>query len=86
VNLLVMWLFYTFFGVGFFSLVFIWAVRTRQFSDPRRTARLVVEDLPAAEDLPPATGRAWGVLLAPVIMLAAAALVLGGTAVYIFTR
>ena len=44
-----MWLFYTFFGVSFFSLVFLWAVRTRQFSDPARAARLVVENLPMAE-------------------------------------
>ena len=44
-TLLAMWLTYTFFGVGFFSLVFLWAVRTRQFADPGRAARLVVEDL-----------------------------------------
>jgi cbb3-type cytochrome oxidase maturation protein len=85
-TLLAMWLLYTFFGVSFFSLIFIWAVRTRQFSDPQRAARLVLEDLPPAEDSPPASGQAWRVLLAPIIMLVVGMLVIGGTAVYIFTR
>lgn len=80
-----MWLLYTFFGVGFFSLVFLWAVRTRQFAEPGRAARLVVEDLP--EEPPVRAGRReWGVLLVPIFLLAAGAAVVGGTAVFVFTR
>jgi cbb3-type cytochrome oxidase maturation protein len=84
-TLLFIWLSYTFFGVTFFSLVFWWAVRTRQFSDPARSARLVVEDLPP-EGTPPAARRAWRALVGPLLAASVAAVILGGTAVYIFTR
>ena len=86
-TLLVMWLSYTFFGVALFSLVFLWAVRTRQFSDPGRAARLVIEDLPPPDEPSPAArSRAWRVMLVPAFLLLAGALVVGGTAVYVFTR
>ena len=40
-----MWILYTVFGVGFFSMLFIWAVRTRQFTDQERARYLPLEGL-----------------------------------------
>ncbi len=37
-----MWLLYLAFGVTVFSLIFIWAVRTRQFSDQERARHLAL--------------------------------------------
>jgi len=41
-GLLTMWLLYTAFGVTIFSLLFVWAVRTRQFSDQERARHLAL--------------------------------------------
>jgi cbb3-type cytochrome oxidase maturation protein len=39
------WILYTITGVSIFSFLFLWAVRTRQFSDPKRAARLPLHGL-----------------------------------------
>ncbi len=42
--LLTMWILYAVFGVTVFSLLFLWAVRARQFSDQDRARYLPLED------------------------------------------
>ena len=41
-GVLAMWLLYSAFGVTIFSLIFVWAVRTRQFSDQERARHMAL--------------------------------------------
>jgi cbb3-type cytochrome oxidase maturation protein len=87
VTLLVMWLTYTAFGVTFFSLVFLWAVRNRQFSDQDKARYLVLGDDAASEVTTPAPARRVSpVLYVPVALLLLAAALLGGTGWYVSTH
>jgi hypothetical protein len=84
-TLLTMWLMYTAFGVTFFSLVFVWAVRTRQFAGQDRARRLPLEyPTPAAPGS--GGGRGARALLVPGLLLLLAAGVLGWTAWFVATR
>ena len=85
-TLLTMWLMYTVFGTTFFSLVFLWAVRTRQFAGQDRARYLPLEPLEPA-DTPKARVRWPGrVLWVPVALLVIAALALGGSAWWVLAK
>jgi cbb3-type cytochrome oxidase maturation protein len=81
-----MWLVFTFFGVGFFSLIFLWAVRSGQFADQDRARRLPLEyPEPAHEGRLSGDRRAaLRVMLAPYVLLLIGATVIVGTSIYIF--
>ena len=89
-TLLAMWLTYTVFGVTFFSLVFLWAVRSRQFSDQERARHMVLDDtapVPPTAEMPTAAARRVSpVLFVPIALLALSALLLGGAGWYVFTH
>ena len=76
--ILMMWILYTVYGVLVFSLVFLWAVRARQFGDQDRARYLPLGDeVPAEgpEDTPPEAADQAGIgvsLLAPILIFAAA--------------
>jgi cbb3-type cytochrome oxidase maturation protein len=88
VRLLAIWLVYTFFGVGFFSLIFIWAVRTGQFGDQDRARRMPLECPDPACESPHSGDRraALRVMLAPYALLLLGAVVIVGTSIYVFSR
>jgi cbb3-type cytochrome oxidase maturation protein len=52
-DVLTMWLLYSVFGVSVFSLLFLWAVRNRQFADQDRARHLALHspEHDAAHDL-----------------------------------
>jgi len=85
-TLLVMWTTYAVFGVIAFSAVFLWAVRTRQFSSEERARRLPL-DCPHAPSVaasgPPA---GWRVMVAPALLLLLAAAVIVGLLVCVYAR
>lgn len=59
-SLLSLWATYTFFGVTAFSLLFIWAVRHRQFSDQERARHMALhapEETRSASGVPDAVGK-----------------------------
>ncbi|HEY3397547.1 MAG TPA: cbb3-type cytochrome oxidase assembly protein CcoS [Armatimonadota bacterium] len=87
-TLLAIWMLYTFLAVAFFSLIFLWAVRTRQFSDQERVSRLPLADAEAPPGPPPTESRhAWlAVLGVPLAILVLGGLVLVGVAIYAFTH
>jgi len=86
-TLLAMWLTYTAFGVTFFSLVFLWAVRSRQFSDQERARYLALgDDAPAETPAPSPARRVSPVLYVPLALLVLSALLLGGAGWYVFTH
>ncbi len=71
-TLLTMWLMYTAFGVTFFSLVFVWAVRTRQFAGQDRARRLPLE-YPEAVAPSRSSGDGVKVLVVPAALALVAA-------------
>ena len=86
-TLLAMWLTYTVFGVTFFSLVFLWAVRSRQFSDRERARHLALDEAtPPEMPATPTARRISPVLYVPLGLLAFSALLLGGAGWYVCTH
>jgi nitrogen fixation-related uncharacterized protein len=68
VTLIAMWVFYTAFGVIFFSAVFLWAVRNRQFSSQDRARYLPLAELPESAGV---AGRQWAarrVMAVPAVL------------------
>jgi len=68
-TLLVMWTVYAVFGVILYSLVFLWAVRTRQFSSEQRARRMPLEYPPAVHSDVPPKARSWPTLAVPAVIL-----------------
>ena len=44
-DILALWILYGFLGIAIFSLLFLWAVRNRQFSDQERARYLPLQGL-----------------------------------------
>lgn len=71
------WIGYAIFGVTAFSLVFVWAVRARQFSNLDRGRYIPLDADQTAQDSSDRAGRAdkWGlrimVIIAAAMLLAA---------------
>jgi nitrogen fixation-related uncharacterized protein len=89
VTLLAVWLAYTVFGVGFFSLIFWWAVRTRQFGGQERARYMALQE--PSEVKPTAgetteTGLISPALYVPLVLLLIACALLGGPLWFILTR
>jgi hypothetical protein len=75
-NFLVLWTVYAAFGVLFSSALFLWAVRTRQFSAEEHARRLPLDPPPTVDEpVAPLAGR-MGVLGGPLAILAVGAVVL----------
>ncbi|MFB3881555.1 MAG: cbb3-type cytochrome oxidase assembly protein [Armatimonadota bacterium] len=55
-DVLAMWLLYAAFGVSVFSLLFVWAVRNRQFTDQDRARHMALHS-PEQEPPGPAEGE-----------------------------
>lgn len=73
-TLLAMWIFYTAFGVTFFSAVFLWAVRTGQFTSQDRARFMPLADLPAADEPAEAPRPPRRAMLVPLVLLCVSAL------------
>jgi len=72
-TLLVMWTTYAVFGVLVYSAVFLWAVRTRQFSSEDHARRLPLESAAVVSEEPAGPPAAWRVLAVPAVLLVLAA-------------
>jgi nitrogen fixation-related uncharacterized protein len=83
-TLLVMWTTYAMLGVLAYSAVFLWAVRTRQFSSEERARALPLECPAETPGEPEAAGAAWRVLAAPMVLLALAAGVIVGLLLLVY--
>jgi len=85
-TLLVMWTTYAVFGVIVYSAVFLWAVRTRQFSSEDRARRLPLDcPAPVAGD-PGSVPTGWRVMGVPVTLLLLGAAVIVGLLVCVYGR
>jgi nitrogen fixation-related uncharacterized protein len=85
-TLLVMWTTYAIFGVIVYSAVFLWAVRTRQFSSEEQARRLPLECPTVASSDAPETRSTWRVLVAPAVMLLLAAEAIVGVLICTYAR
>jgi len=85
-TLLLMWTTYAVFGVIVYSAVFLWAVRTRQFSSEERARSLPLECPEEALEAAPAAGAGWRVMAVPTALLLLAGMVIGGLLVCVYMR
>jgi nitrogen fixation-related uncharacterized protein len=85
-TLLVMWTTYAVFGVIVYSAVFLWAVRTRQFSSEEQARRLPLECPAVASGDARETRSSWRVLAAPAVLLLLAAGAIAGVLICTYLR
>jgi len=85
-TLLVMWTTYAVFGVIVYSAVFLWAVRTRQFSSEERARNLPLQCPGGTPDEAAGVRSGWRVMAVPLVLLLLAAAVIAGLLVCVYAH